>query len=336
METLNEETDAEERALVTREIAAGVERAAGTARQLLSFAKRNVEELGDCDPHAVVGRIAREARRLLPAHIKLKATCSEPPRVAISETVFEQLILNLIQNARDALHADGGTISVTASLEASTDGLLLEVEDDGPGMSAEVAERVFEPFFTTRGDRGTGLGLATVWGIVHRHGGEVTLDTCPGKGTTVGLHLPALTEEAESQQRPRTESPPSTASQSRILVLEDEAPVRAALCRVLRHVGFVVEEAETVAEARKVSRGKSFALLISDGVVPDGGVGRFIHEFRAQQQNAPVILCSGYLEEDLALEGIASGECAFLAKPFSVVELTNLVRELLPQVELAP
>lgn len=335
VESLADELDAEEREEVVSEIATGVERAAGTARQLLSFAKRNVEEIGECSPTDVIERLARESRRLLPAHITLELELEETPRIAVSGTALEQMVLNLLQNARDALQVTGGTVTVRVTPESATGGLLLTVADNGPGMTQEIAERVFEPFFTTKGDRGTGLGLATVWGMVQRHGGEVTLDTAPGEGTRVGLHLPAAEGSVAHDLPAHSEPSPTSTAHVRVLVLEDEAPVRAALRRVLRHTGFDVVEAATVAEARRASQLQRFSILISDGVVPDGGVGTFIHEFRAQQNNAPVILCSGYLEEDLALDGIARGDCAYLAKPFSPTELTQLMGRLLPDAKVS-
>lgn len=333
IEAIADELDEVERGEVVEELSAGVDRAAATARQLLSFAKRNVEEIGECEPADVVNRLSKESRRLLPAHITLMTEIEEAPRVAVSGTALEQMILNLVQNARDALQEAGGTVTISTATEQTTGGLLLVVGDNGPGMTPEVAERVFEPFFTTKGDRGTGLGLATVWGMVQRHGGEVTLDTVPEKGTRVRLHLPAASATAVNEPVPLSEVAPSSGGYARVLVLEDEAPVRTALRRVLKHTGFTVVEAATVAEARQACRERKFSLLISDGVVPDGGVGTFIHEFRAQQQNAPVILCSGYLEEDLALDGIARGECAYLAKPFSPTDLISLIARLLPDVK---
>lgn len=335
VESLADELEAHEREEVVSEIATGVERAAGTARQLLSFAKRNVEEIGECAPTDVIERLARESRRLLPAHITLELELDDTPRIAVSGTALEQMVLNLLQNARDALQVTGGTVRISVAREASTGGLLLTVVDDGPGMTSEVAERVFEPFFTTKGDRGTGLGLATVWGMVQRHGGEVTLDTAPEQGTRVGLHLPAAEAVSTQELAAHSEPSPHSTAHARVLVLEDEAPVRAALRRVLRHTGFDVVEAATVAEARHACQEQRFSILISDGVVPDGGVGTFIHEFRAQQNNAPVILCSGYLEEDLALDGIARGDCAYLAKPFSPSELTKLMHKLLPDSKIS-
>ncbi len=316
---------------IIRELAEAVERAGGTARQLLSFAKRNVEELGQCSPLEVLSRLRAESTRLVPAHIQLSMEIDATPDIAIAAPALEQLVLNLVQNARDALSDTPGTIDVTARTDRQTGGLHLTVADDGPGMDVEVADQAFEPFFTTKGDQGAGLGLATVWGIIRRHGGELSLDTEPGRGTRVHLYLPAVSETASTPDTPSPASVTLGSSQgARVLILEDEPPVRSALRRIFVHLGFEVVEAGTVEEARQACRRTSFRLLLSDGVVPDGGVGGFIQEFSYQFRGAPVILCSGYLEEDLALEGVARGKCTFLAKPFSVSELTSLLHTLLP------
>ena len=333
IETLGDErAPLDERAEVLSDLVEAVERAGITARQLLSFAKRNVEEIGECCPVDVLTRLRKESARLVPAHIQLKINLEPTPNVAIAEAALEQLVFNLIQNARDALSDRPGRIEVSVATDPETLGMRLSVSDNGPGMPSDVADQAFEPFFTTKGDQGAGLGLATVWGIIRRHGGEVSLDTAPGRGTAVHLYLPAVAAQKPSSQSLSVIPPSSSlAGASRILILEDEPPVRAALRRIFVHLGFEVTEAATVDEARQACRKQSFSILLSDGVVPDGGVGSFIEEFSAQFRRAPVILCSGYLEEDLALEGIVRGKCAFLAKPFSVVELTALIRELLPE-----
>jgi two-component system, cell cycle sensor histidine kinase and response regulator CckA len=324
-------TDVNERKEVASELEEAVERAGSTARQLLSFAKRNVEEIGECSPVQVLARLHRESSRLVPAHIELQVQLEDTPKVAIAGPALEQIVLNLVQNARDAMEGRSGVIEVKVSTDQATGGMLLSVADTGPGMSPEVADQAFEPFFTTKGDQGAGLGLATVWGIIRRHGGEVSLDTELGRGTRVHLYLPSVTDP-ESQRHslvPATHSV-SSVDAPRILILEDELPVRSALRRIFAHIGFDVVEAGTVDEARQACRKHSFQLLLSDGVVPNGGVGGFIQEFSSQFRRAPVILCSGYLEEDLALQGVAQGKCAFLAKPFTVHELTQMVRTLLP------
>jgi two-component system, cell cycle sensor histidine kinase and response regulator CckA len=220
--------------------------------------------------------------------------------------------------------------------DPATGGMQLTVADNGPGMTPEVADQAFDPFYTTKGDQGAGLGLATVWGIIRRHGGDVSLETDLGRGTRVHLHLPAVHERGSERHSIPPTQPSVGQGTPRIMILDDEPKVRAALRRVFVHLGFEVSEVGSVEEAREACRQYTFALLLSDGVVADGGVAGFIQEFSIQFRYAPVILVSGFLEEALALHGVARGRCAFLAKPFTVIELTHLVRELLPAYFLEP
>jgi signal transduction histidine kinase/CheY-like chemotaxis protein len=339
IEALEDELSESERREILDELAQGVDRAAGTARQLLAFAKRNVEDIGETEPRSALERLERSATRLLPPHVTLRMEVNDDvPMVAMSEAAFEQVLLNLLNNAMDALHAEGGNILVSARADLDSGGLVVTVEDDGPGIPDDVVEHVFEPFFTTKGDLATGLGLATVWGVVHRMGGEVSLHTSVGRGSKVVLSFPASVHK-EQHAPPVEPSAPSVArptrSHRRVLVLEDEPPVRSAYRRILKVMNLEVVEASSVAEARGFSKQDDFALLISDGIVPDGGVGAFISEFRARHDGAPVILCSGYLEEELALDGLAQRQCVFLPKPFSASDLTALVSKLLRESDPA-
>lgn len=321
---------ATERDEIMHELGQAVERAGVTARQLLAFAKRNVEEIGQCRPEEVLERLRAESHRLVPKHIVLTFLLEPSPTVAVAEPAFEQVVLNLIQNARDALGERGGHIVVQLSTKVSTGGMDLSVTDDGPGMTPEVADQAFEPFFTTKGDYSAGLGLSTVWGIARRNGGDVSMETQLARGTTVRVALPGLTEMPSAPSSLTSAITLAANGQPlSVLLLEDEAPVRVAVRRILQHLGFEVSEAATVDEARSLLQTRDFGLLISDGVVPNGGVGSFIQEFSAKFRRAPVILCSGYLEEDLALRGVASGKCAFLAKPFTAHELHELITRVL-------
>ncbi len=327
---LDDELSQEEREEIISEVNEGVNRAATTARQLLSFAKRNVEEIGVCDPKLVAGRLVKETGRLLPANLKLELEVpvnGAVPPVGLSEFAVEQILLTLITNSREALGDRAGRVTIELGKHELTGGLHLRVRDDGPGFPEEIREHVWEPFFTTKGEEHMGLGLSTLWATVRRHGGQVEL-AAGGSGAEVVMTFPAVSMEVEKPKKRRRDSSTASPPEQTVLILEDEAPIRSALRRVLKHSGLEVVEAATVAEARSAMAGRRFALLISDGVLPDGGVGAFIRDFRAKQR-APVILCSGYLEEDLALEGISKGECSFLPKPFTPEDLIELVGSLL-------
>ena len=330
---LDDELPPDERQEILNEVNEGVNRAAGTARQLLSFAKRNAEEIGVCDPREVAERLAKDAGRLFPANISMKLKIADGvsvPALGLSESAVEQILLTLIGNAREALGDEAGTVTIELGKSAATGGCVLRVMDSGPGIPQEILDQVWEPFFTTKGEDHLGLGLSTLWATVRRHGGNVELTSEIGEGTTIVMDFPPASLERPIQTKRRRGSSNVGSSPRSVLVLEDEAPIRIALRRVLKHSGLTVVEAATVSEAREALKERRFALLISDGVLPDGGVGKFIRDFR-EKERAPVILCSGYLEEDLALEGISKGECSFLPKPFSPEDLTELVESLLTQ-----
>lgn len=330
---LDNQLPAKERQEIMREVSEGVNRAAGTARQLLSFAKRNAEEIGVCDPREVVLRLLKEASRLLPANITMQAKIADGasvPVVGLSELAVEQILLTLIGNAREALGEEAGQVTIELGESCETNGCLLRVHDSGPGIPAEIRDQVWEPFFTTKGEEHLGLGLSTLWATVRRHGGSVELSSGTRTGTTVAMDFPPASLERPHPKKRLPETGAPFPAPRTVLVLEDEAPIRMALRRVLKHSGLVVVEAATVSDAREALEQRQFALLISDGVLPDGGVGKFIRDFR-EKQRAPVILCSGYVEEDLALEGISKGECSFLPKPFAPDDLIELVETLLNQ-----
>lgn len=313
---------------VLDELDRGIERAAATARQLLSFARRNAEEVGSCDPRSVVDSLVRDALRILPAHIHLESELGELGDVAIAASSLEQVLLNLILNARDALPS-GGTVRIRLADQAGGSTATLEVQDNGSGMTEEVRERAFDPFFTTKGDSGTGLGLAMVWGTMNRVGGAVSLESELGKGTRVVLTLPYAEHSSSSSIHLQISDLKLPTGRERILVLEDEPAVQRAIHRILTAEEYDVVCVARVAEARKVLAERDFSLLLTDGIVPDGGVGELVEEFRARTSGGPVIVCSGYVEEELALSGIASGRVIFLAKPFTPSALTLLVREQL-------
>lgn len=328
---LEEDLSADERQEILKEVNEGVNRAASTARQLLSFAKRNVEEIGVCDPHLVADRLVKEAARLLPANVSMDLLVPDPDRVpcvGLSESAVEQILLTLIANAGEALGDDAGLVTIELRQSTTTGGLALQVKDTGPGIPPEIRDQIWEPFFTTKGEEHMGLGLSTLWATVRRHGGSIELSPDESVGTTITMLFPPASLDQKESKKRRRESSADRPAERTVLILEDEAPIRVALRRVLKHSGLEVVEAATVQEAREALGSRKFALLISDGVLPDGGVGNFIRDF-LEKQRAPVILCSGYLEEDLALEGGSKGECSFLPKPFSPEDLTELVESLL-------
>jgi CheY-like chemotaxis protein len=250
------------------------------------------------------------------------------------------VLLNLAINARDAM-PEGGELTLRARAPRSGEPApiageltgrgraVIEVVDTGCGMSAEVAERAFEPFYTTKDlGEGSGLGLATVYGIVQQLGGAVELESAPGRGTTVRLHLPLDAEEPGAEGGA---APGAGRAATTILVVEDEEHVRRLVTRVLETRGHRVLVAEHGRAALEVARGHDghIDLLLSDMVMPHLGGRDLAEELKRERPELEVILMSGYSEDgrDSRLE--AGGRVHFLGKPFLPSDLVERVREVL-------
>jgi len=271
------------------------------------------------------------------------------PWIRADKSQLETAIINLVTNARDAMlsHKGGGKLTIRTSRstgrEAQAKGfkyvedgdyLLIEVEDTGGGIPKELQERIFQPFFTTKEKgNGTGLGLATVFGIIKQSGGYIEPVSSPGKGTNFHVYLPALAASeipqatdlvAATQEAPR---PVDLSGRGRILVIEDEAGVRKLAVSVLRSRGYEVEEAEDGEEALDIINAKpgGFDLVISDVVMPGMNGPTLIKQAREKLGHARVIFISGYAEQELAKQ-LDDRAVSFLPKPFSVRQLSELVK----------
>ena len=271
------------------------------------------------------------------------------PWIRADKSQLETAIINLVTNARDAMlsHKGGGKLTIRTSRstgrEAQAKGfkyvedgdyLLIEVEDTGGGIPKELQERIFQPFFTTKEKgNGTGLGLATVFGIIKQSGGYIEPVSSPGKGTNFHVYLPALAASeipqatdlvAATQEAPR---PVDLSGRGRILVIEDEAGVRKLAVSVLRSRGYEVEEAEDGEEALDIINAKpgGFDLVISDVVMPGMNGPTLIKQARDKLGHARVIFISGYAEQELAKQ-LDDRAVSFLPKPFSVRQLSELVK----------
>jgi CheY-like chemotaxis protein len=197
-------------------------------------------------------------------------------------------------------------------------------------MDAATAARAFEPFFTTKPPgKGSGLGLATVYGIVQQSGGKVALNSTPGAGTSITLYLPATASEQSVDARAATQ--PRAIKPARILVAEDDASVRRVVATLLAEAGHqVIEANDSEMGASLVDvHADAFDLLWTDGVMPGRGVRCLIDRFRARNPRASVLVCSGHLDEELVARGVTTGELAFLQKPFTADELNRTVADLL-------
>lgn len=321
------------------------ERSAGLTRQLLVFSRQQVLAPRILELNAVVLDSERLLRRMIGEDVRL-TTALDPELGAIRADPgqVEQVLLNLAVNARDAMPTGGQLTIETRNVELGEDDIrsnadarpgphiLLAVSDTGCGMTSDVKARIFEPFFTTKSQgKGTGLGLATVYGIVQQSGGIVDVYSEVGTGTTFKVYLPWVQMGAESAGvRPRPLAPPR--GTETILLVEDEDAVRTLTRHVLAGCGYKVLEASDGEAAVRIARSHhagTIHLLITDVVMPGLG-GRAVAESVEQQHpKVQILFVSGYTDDAVVRHGVLSESANFLQKPFSPIALAVKVREVL-------
>jgi signal transduction histidine kinase len=315
------------------EITRAAERAAQLTRKLLRLSRKEVPEPRVINVNAVVSSMTAMLRRVIGEDVTLRERLAQHlPPVRVDQGQLEQVILNLALNARDAM-PQGGTIAIeTASRRrGGGDVVQVSVTDNGCGMVPEIRSHLFEPFFTTKEPgRGTGLGLASVAGIVAEAGGEVAVETEPGRGSAFHVILPAV-HEAISPPEPRLE-PGEVLSRGneRVLVVEDDPAVRVLLEDVLKDAGYGVLTAGSAREAVRALEGRpdDVSLLLCDVVLPDGR-GRTLHEALSRQRPAlRALFLSGYTDDEVARAGFAD-RAEVVRKPIRGTDLLARVRETL-------
>jgi PAS domain S-box-containing protein len=319
------------------------ERAAALTRQLLAFSRRQVLQMRVLDLNKTVGSVERMLQRLIGENIELRTSLRPDLRwIQADETQIEQIILNLAVNARDAMPR-GGKLSIETAnraLDASYatihaevtpgDYVMLAVTDTGVGMSPEVQKRIFEPFFTTKAlGEGTGMGLATVYGIVKQMKGFIFVYSEPGKGTSFKIYFPESPDQVESAVR-TVAAAATTGATETVLLVEDEELVRRSAARILKSAGYVVLQASDAQEALKIcgSPAEKIDLLLSDVVMP-GLSGRELWDQVRGVRPIRAIFMSGYTDDAIVRHGILEGEVPFLNKPFTKQTLLGKVREVL-------
>jgi PAS domain S-box-containing protein len=333
-----------------RGIEATAERAAGLTRQLLTFSRKQVLEPHSLDLNRLVADLDRMLRRVIGEDVEL-STVLQPELWAVhaDQSQLEQVLMNLVVNARDALPRGGCVVIETANVAldegaafrcgdlAPGEYVTLAVADDGTGMDAETLARAFDPFFTTKPPgQGTGLGLATVYGIVNQSGGHVWAHSEPGRGTTFRIYLPR--DAGSGSAAGLRPSSPVPASRARpegetLLLVEDDDGVRFPLREGLQSKGYTVleaadgEEALTVA-ARHPGR---LDLLITDVVMPRRNGRELAERLLAERPELRVLYMSGYTDDAVVRTGILTSSVAFLQKPFSVEALARRVRRVLDE-----
>ncbi|MEQ9401570.1 MAG: ATP-binding protein [Longimicrobiales bacterium] len=321
-------------------------RAKELTSKLLAFGRRQVLELRAVQVPELVEGMKPLLRRIGGANLSLDTEYSAAlPRVEADSSSLEQVILNLVVNASDAMGGDGRVLlrastrnlseEDAAHLEGSRPGhyVVLEVEDDGPGIPPEILDRIFEPFFTTKETgRGTGLGLAMVYGIVRQSGGFVLVDSSPGSGTRFSVFLlPARARDhrgdVEAEREATLAARPYPAT-STILLVEDEEAVRHLLERALRRQGFTVVTATGAQDAlRAVATGADPDVIVSDVSMPGQSGTELLAELRRRGVDAPVLLVSGHASDDLPAAEVHNAD--FLQKPFTPSDLASVLREIL-------
>lgn len=327
------------------EIKKATRNATTLTRQLLAFSRKQLFEPRALNLNELVSSVQKMIERLIGEDIELTAALSDAvAAVKIDPGQFEQILVNLAVNARDAM-PDGGKLTVeTATVNLDDDyhaahpyvrpgpHVMLAVSDTGCGMSEEVKAHLFEPFYTTKPKgKGTGLGLATIYGIVKQSDGTIEVYSEPGKGTTFKIYLPATEEPPEQLEVKRPAPSTMPKGEETILLVEDEGMVRELATRVLSHLNYTVLAASNGAEALEMAQKHEgpIDLLITDVVMP-GLNGRQVSERLLQiRPKTKVLFTSGYTENAIAHHGILERDINFIGKPYSSRDLAQKIRQLL-------
>jgi PAS domain S-box-containing protein len=320
------------------------EKAAQLTRQLLAFSRKQILEMKNLDLAGTVVNMGKFLSRMIGEDVNLEVKNSgKMPNIKADPVQIEQIIMNLVVNARDAM-PNGGQLSMEiAEVELEEDlsrgheelepgaYVTLTVTDTGVGMTDEVRERVFEPFFTTKKiGKGTGLGLATVYGIVKQHNGHIFAFSEPGEGTTFKVYFPALEEEQFSEQLNGkvTRAP---GGEETLLVVDDDPMVRKLVVDTLRPLGYGLLEASGGEDALGVSRklSREIDLLLTD-VIMTGMNGRELAEkLKENRPDTRILYMSGYTDEIIAHYGVLDEGIAFIQKPLTPTSLAQKVRGVL-------
>jgi PAS domain S-box-containing protein len=323
-------------------VAAGL-RAAGLTRQLLTFSRKAIVEPKVLDLTALVADLHNMLGRVIGEDVRL-VLATQPALGAVKADPgqLEQVLMNLVVNARDAMPTGGQLTIELRSFELDDNYarvhptvrtgpyVLLAVADTGTGMDEATRARVFEPFFTTKGEKGTGLGLATVFGIVQQAGGHIDVYSEPGHGTTFKVYLPRIAAAADQSVVgvAPSEMPAGTET---VLLVEDEDGVRALTRHVLAECGYLVLEARDGVDAMRMAARHEgpIDLLITDVVMPRLGGRATAVRLRADRPSLRVLYVSGYTDDAVVRHGILEAEVHFLQKPFTPLALAVKVRQVL-------
>ena len=332
------------------EIVLAVNRASGLTRQLLAFSRQQVVQLKRVDLSSVVDECRNMLARLLRADTEvITAAIPEPTWVEADPVQIQQVLLNLVVNAQDAMPSSGGCISIAVGRYPDAadptpreplvpldpgEYVTLTVTDSGKGMDAETQNHIFEPFFTTKPTgHGTGLGLSTVYGIVEQTGGRIGFRSTPDRGTTFTIYLPARSAPEASADRPTSPGAFPTGTET-VLIAEDEESVRTIIRKILAGAGYTVLEARHGADALLVSReyrGR-IDLLLTDVVMPELNGLKLARILAQERPDTRIVFMSGYTRDEVDRKGLTEPGVVFVHKPFTANELATIVRQSLDRV----
>lgn len=323
------------------------ERASNLTRQLLTFSRKQVVQPKVLNINSHVEGLEKLVRNLIEENIAFKSELAKDLHPVLADPGhIDQVIMNLMINSRDAM-SKGGVLSVKTlnsdvSLELAcqnnvTPGsfVLVQVTDTGDGINSEDLKRIFEPFFTTKAGKGTGLGLATVYGIVHQSRGFITVESTPGKGTTFSIYFPAAQQKLENARSDSQTQ--NTGGHETILFVEDNARLLEAAVDTLKSKGYTVLAAPDAKTALEMVQNYASVidLMISDVVMPGMGGYELAQNIQKISPKTKVLFQSGYTQDVLILNGVSSGALQFLEKPYSIKSLLDKVRYILDSREAA-
>ncbi len=328
-----------------QQVDGAAQRAANLTRQLLTFSRKQIAHTEPLDLNEVIAQVSKLLHRILGEDIALTLQPGDSlPGIRADRAMLEQVILNLAVNARDAMPRGGRLILSTQTQDLLPEHLsqhpsgrtgqfvCVTVTDSGCGIAPETLPRIFEPFFTTKAvGQGTGLGLATVYGIVKQHQGWIEVQSALGQGATFRIYLPRLTQAVEA---PSEKSPQTTplGGKETMLLVEDESAVRILTSKLLQRYGYNVFSAGSGAEAIRIWQEHSgkIDLLLTDMVMPDGMSGHDLAQrLCAAKSDLKVIFSSGYTREQVTETDSLHGAHSFLPKPYSPDQLARMVRRCL-------
>jgi PAS domain S-box-containing protein len=327
-----------------QEIKTAADRAADLTQQLLAFSRKQLLQPQMVDLNRKVDEVEPMLRRLIGEDVQIVVVRGKGlSRVMADPGQVNQVLMNLALNARDAMPA-GGLLTIRTANEhgavnandgdgrsSGGDSVVLEISDSGCGMDEATASQIFEPFFTTKGEgKGTGLGLATVYGIVKQSGGSISVRSAPEMGTTFRILFP-VADAVDPAQLIHEKPEKSDAGSETILLVEDDNSVRDLAQRVLEMRGYTVLPALHGADALRIASGRDIRidLVVTDVVMPGMNGREFVEALHGRAPGIPVLYMSGYTNDDIIRRGLTDSSVAFLQKPFSAKSLTSLVRSVL-------